>query len=301
MSRKVNFSRENDRSDSGIGSDAHQGSYESTSRPGRTGAISTAETADLETRDYDIRTLQEALEDARKFASHYKKKAERIDADLVQTRKDLREKEAQWRGMFDRCEDLEDENKKLVLEKRELHRSLQNSSLENEDLKVKLRDALQPVEERDPNQEPKLLRVVKKKTDADKKKEKERLSKRFERPDDDDTSGRATTSPPRRSRSGYLEPWGPAEPGNYHPHPLPPKSSIHNLGHSIPMRSPYDAKLQEENDALRAALREALTHSLREALCTTMTSYKIRHATSKVESADELKKRFAGLLVSSST
>lgn len=233
----------NRHSDSGVGSFSDQASRAGggAAHPDR---VFTAK--DLETQRNDIRALQDALEDARKNASHYKKKAERIDAELTQTRKDLREKEAQWRGLFERSEQLEDENKKLLLERRELHKTNQNLAHDNEDLKRKY----QAIKETYVNQqqqppmtstmppppppEPKLHRSSSKrdKVDSDKK----RLSKRFERGEEpgSDSSGGSqppmTARPARRRRDSYVEPWGPGGPAppmqqRPIPAPVPPSPS----------------------------------------------------------------------------
>ena len=157
----------------------------------------------IEAQRFEIRALREALDGAEEKASHYKRRAERIDAELSQTGKDLRETQALWRGLFDRTEQLEDESKRHVLEKRELMEMLQNIPHDNEDLKMKIADAIHTIKKQSP--EPKSSSRSKK---ADAKREKERLARRFERSDDTVSEPVLLSRPPRRRRDTYVEPWG---------------------------------------------------------------------------------------------
>jgi chromosome segregation ATPase len=199
--------------------------------------------ADYEEQRYSISALQDALAHAHEAGARWKAKAQELDGDLTNTRKDMKEVEARWRGLVDRNELIEGEKKKLYSEKKAL--AEENASLRDQlaALQAQLDKVLEKVGKKSskkpqgsesspppamsgaiPNDNAAAATTTKIRRSASKsrrdkageaeqaQKEKERLSRRFEQRSDessDANSGASTAKSHRSRRQSYVEPLGP--------------------------------------------------------------------------------------------
>lgn len=208
------------RSDSGVGSLSDHGSRAAYSDRAFT-------PSDYEPQRYNISALQDALGAAHESRDRWKAKAQDLDNDLKDTRKDLKEIEARWSALVDRNELIEGEKKKLHSEKKSL--AEENASLR--DQIATLQAALEKAEKKSKRQQadsppsmsgaipaeaPKLRRSPSKRekekaNEAEQaQKEKARLSRRFERSDESSDGNSTSTAKSHRSRrASYVEPLGP--------------------------------------------------------------------------------------------
>ncbi|TPX17135.1 uncharacterized protein E0L32_003253 [Thyridium curvatum] len=189
----------------------------------------------------DLESLQEAYRSVYKNKEHWKKKAKQSDEEIAELRKALKEREASWRGVVDRNEQLEDEKKKILkdkksaVEKSNVERQRAEEEKENlEDENKALQDEVallkRQLKEARRASSPttsggsggetttKLHRSSSRR-DSDKK-QKERLKERFESKsstseatsDATSLSSKAPSSSTRARRKSYVEPFGPSSP-----------------------------------------------------------------------------------------
>lgn len=134
MSKNVSFRRDSppggshydhQRSDSGVGS--FSGDESRSSRADRPYTPS-----DYESPVDSVYVLQQAFERERLAKERWKKKATELDAQVTQSRKDFKEKEAQWRAATDRNEILDQEKTALLQRIAELSDELAKSKEEKE-------------------------------------------------------------------------------------------------------------------------------------------------------------------------
>lgn len=232
--RKVNFARDSPPGGSRSSrqaSDSGVGSLSDPASPRTTQATVTDDQWN------DLEALQDAYRSVYKNKEHWKKKAKQSDEEIAELRKALKEREASWRGVVDRNEQLEDEKKKIHkdkkaavekanLERQHLEEEKENLEDENKSLleevaalKRQLKEARRassPTTSGGSGGESKLHRTSSRR-DTDKK-QKERLKERFETKststsdatsDGTSISSKAPSSS-RTRRKSYVEPFGPA-------------------------------------------------------------------------------------------
>jgi len=185
--------------------------------------------------EYAQQRLRDALHSACAERDRWKDKAHELDENLTKARKDLNQLEAQWRGIFERNEVIEQEKKKLHSEKKALQEDKNSLLDENAQLRerlAKLEKKLNRASGTPPSssinlnspEKPKIHRSnSRSQRDAPRErpisqaeqaeKDKARLSKRFER-SDESSDGRSdgtskTERRRRRESTTYIEPMGP--------------------------------------------------------------------------------------------
>jgi len=169
----------------------------------------------------DLAALQEAYRNIYESKEDYKRKAKKLDQENIEERKLRKETEAKWRGVVNQNEQLEEDKKALLKEKRDLQKQNDGQLHEIEELRLQLAEANAQIEKlrrkaatTPPAEDPKLSRRRSKRGETAEE-EKERLSKRFQvkegdKSSDTNASGSSSSSRPSRSgRDSYIEPFGP--------------------------------------------------------------------------------------------
>lgn len=215
---------------------------------------------------YSISALQEALGAANESRDKWKARAQELDDDLADTRKDKKEIEARWHAVIDRNELIEAEKKKLYNEKKAI--AEENASLREQvaALQAALEKAVEKAAKKssssgssksksaessppptmsgaipatttsDATAAPPKMRRSSSRSKRDKageaeqaQKEKARLSRRFEQRSDESSDGNsASTAKSHRSRrASYVEPMGPAAARPVVAQQVPPSPTRH--------------------------------------------------------------------------
>ncbi|KAJ9149854.1 hypothetical protein NKR23_g4012 [Pleurostoma richardsiae] len=201
---------------------------------------------DIDEQRYNVQALQEALAATVNDLDRYKVKARQLDAELITARKELRETEANWRGLFDENEVLKADEKKLRKANREFKDENNNLASElalaHDEIKRLKReldraysprmyqeqhDAARP--EMTPAVPPETSKPHRRNSTRDKSaSEKKRLSERFERGSTTEGSESSGSQPkPRKRRDSYVEPWGPGAAGPKVHMPQSPPANRH--------------------------------------------------------------------------